>query len=150
MIEILNLGETLADLSQRLDDNDRYSVAGKLTRGILGKLNVRSPMNITADEFNQAAEEYYRNDLRKTHLVEAFRILREDFLGFEAFLYEDGCGEYQEAVRCVLGNGEPLKFLDAIKRDVVEEGASEDDLKKLIQLMLILIGYETGQYQGAV
>jgi hypothetical protein len=71
--------ETMEDLSQRLDNPDSHSVAGKLNREILDGLNVHSPMNLMADEFNQAAERYYRDRLRKLHVAESFRILEEDF-----------------------------------------------------------------------
>ena len=56
LVEMLGLGETLADLRQRIEDPARCSAAGRLTSAILEELNVRSPLSVPAAEFNRAAE----------------------------------------------------------------------------------------------
>ena len=35
-------------------------------------------MDLSAEKFNQAAEKYYRTDLRKQHIGESFDLLGED------------------------------------------------------------------------
>ncbi|HHT9137916.1 MAG TPA: hypothetical protein ACFYEK_11845 [Candidatus Wunengus sp. YC60] len=145
LIEMLDLKETMKDLQQRLNDPSGYSVAGKLTKEILEELNVKSPLDIEADEFNQTAEKYYRNRLRKQHLLEAFRILEEDFRKLYALHNGMDGGVYKEGIYSVLGYEDPMKYLAAIKDDVIEERALEDDLRKLIYLMLIVIEYDTQQ-----
>jgi hypothetical protein len=72
LVEMLGMRETLEDLELRLRDPERHSAAGKLTRGVLDQLGARSAMNVNAREFNQAAEQYYREELRRRYLREAF------------------------------------------------------------------------------
>ena len=145
LIEMLNLQETMEDLQQRLDNPDKYSVVGKLTREILDELGVKSPMNVQADEFNQAAERYYRNRLKKFHLLEAFQILEKGL----AELYSARMGidneVYKEAIHKILKDKNPLEYLDAIKNDVIAEIVPEDDLRKCIYLVLIILDYDAKQ-----
>ncbi len=75
LIELLNLKETIHELQQRIESFQTFSVAGKLTRGILNTANVSTPIKLSGEEFNQAAENYYRDVLRKYHLEEALNVL---------------------------------------------------------------------------
>jgi len=145
LIEMLKLKETMEDLQQRLDDPDRYSVTGKLTSEILNELNAHSPMDIMADEFNRAAEKYYRDSLRKSHLAESLRILEEDFHKSCTARSGVGSDDYHEAIQNILENRNLSKFLDAVRNGVMEDRASEDDLRRFIRLMLINIDYDTRQ-----
>lgn len=145
LIEMLNLQETMEDLQQRLDNPDKYSVVGKLSREILDELGVKSPMNVQADEFNQAAERYYRNRLKKSHLLEAFQILEKGF----AELYNARMGidneVYKDAIHKILKDKNPMEYLDAIKNDVVAEIVPENDLRKCIYLVLIILDFDAKQ-----
>ena len=147
LIEMLNIKETMEDLSQRLDHTDRYSVTGKLTGAILDELNVHSSMDIKADEFNPAAERYYRDRLRKLHVAESFRILEEDFSTLCTDGNNFGSDDRKEAVHGVLEDRNLWKFLAVIRNDVMEERATEDDLRRLIHLMLISVDYDAKQSQ---
>ncbi|MBO0720426.1 MAG: hypothetical protein J2P41_06380, partial [Blastocatellia bacterium] len=71
LIEMFGLQRTIADLKDRLE-NPRQSAGGKLIEGILTCANRRSPMQLNAEDFNLQAENYYRNQLRRRHLNEAF------------------------------------------------------------------------------
>ena len=137
----------MEDLSQRLDHTDRYSVTGKLTGAILDELNVHSSMDIKADEFNPAAERYYRDRLRKLHVAESFRILEEDFSTLCTDGNNFGSDDRKEAVHGVLEDRNLWKFLAVIRNDVMEERATEDDLRRLIHLMLISVDYDAKQSQ---
>src|SRR5262245_66154090 len=75
---MFGLRETLADLKARLDDPANHSAAGKLARGILENVDLRSPMQMKAEEFNLQAERYYRDTLRRRHIAEAFEFLIND------------------------------------------------------------------------
>lgn len=148
LIEMFHLKETMEDLLQRLDNPDSHSVAGKLTREILDGLNVHSPMNLMADEFNQAAERYYRDRLRKLYMAESFRILEEDFSTLCTDGNNFGSDGRKEAVQGVLEDRNLWKFLAAIRNDVMEERATEDDVRRLIHLMLISVDYDAKQSQA--
>lgn len=71
LVETLGAAELLDDLKQRVRDPDRHSAAGILTRGVLDQLGVRDAMRVSAREFNQCAEAYYRDRLRHSYLDEA-------------------------------------------------------------------------------
>ncbi len=71
LVEMLGVTDMLADLEQRLRDPGRHSAAGQITNNILDRLGVRSAMSVSAREFNQEAERYYREDLRRSYLREA-------------------------------------------------------------------------------
>ncbi len=145
LIEMLNLNETMEDLQQRLDYPDKYSVAGKLTREILDELGVKSPMNVQADEFNQAAERHYRSRLKQFHLIEAFQILEKGLSEMYSACTDVDTGVYKEAIHGVLRDKNPLEYLDAVKNDVIAEIVPENDVRKLIYLILIISDYDAKQ-----
>lgn len=78
LIEASGLGGLLAELRRRLERPEDESTAGRLTRGILDRLGAKNPLKVKAQDFNRAAEGYYRDDLRLHHLREALAFLRED------------------------------------------------------------------------
>jgi hypothetical protein len=142
LIEMLGLRETINDLAQRLEKPEECSVSGKLTKGILNKLNARSSMSLDADDFNVGAERYYREDLRKLYLAESFRILKEDLQGMNS-----NSPEYAKSVSAILGNENPLKFLDRMSDAAADETAPLDDVRRLIYMTIISIDYDSGQYE---
>ena len=78
MIDAMNQGYNLDDLERRLDFPGECSASGKLSKGILKRLNARDPMQVPAEQFNQAAEDHYRETLKQTHLAEAIDYLERD------------------------------------------------------------------------
>lgn len=142
LIEALNLKETLTDLMLRLEHPARHSTAGKLTRGILDEMNAASPMKLNAREFNSGAERYYRETLRRRHLDEALRFLEEDFLRIDL----DRSGDEspaRAAFNFVLQGKSASEFLQRIRRDVLDERAEAQTLRKLINLVLLTTYHDT-------
>ena len=74
LIELFRFQDTLRDLRERIE-NPRASAAGKLTAGILDKAGASNPWKISARQFNGAAEEYYRSELRTRQIREAWEIV---------------------------------------------------------------------------
>jgi hypothetical protein len=144
LVEALDLKGTIEDLMLRLEHPDKHSASGRLTRGILDTLSAKSPMDLSAGDFNEGAETYYRETLRRQHFREAFRFLEEDCLQLD--LGMPGSDEMgREALRSILGDRGAASFLREIKRDVQEERASPDLLKKLINLVIFTIHRDTVQ-----
>ena len=52
---------------------------------------------------------------------------------------------YKEAIHKILKDKNPLEYLDAIKNDVIAEIVPEDDLRKCIYLVLIILDYDAKQ-----
>ncbi len=138
LIEMLDLRETIRDLQRRLEDPGQYSVFGKLTKGIMDEANIDSPMKLHADEFNRAAESYYRNRLRIRHVQEGFGFLEEDLRTMVSGRLGDGPA-YREALRLILKDQPLPGFLLTIKEEVVGGRVSVDRLRKLINLLLMSI-----------
>jgi len=138
LVELLNLHETLNDLEQRLADPERYSVAGRLSSGILAETNASSPMKLKARDFNCGAEQYYRTTLRQRHMQEAY-----GFLG-------DACqrldrepdrtdGAMRTALRFTLQGQGSTEFLGQVKDDLLGEQADTATLRRFLNLMLITV-----------
>ena len=142
LIEMLNLSETMAELMIRLEHPERHSTAGRLTRGILDSVNAKSPLSLDAREFNQAAEKYYRETLRQRHMAEAFRFLEEDCLKADLTANNATDGA-REALHDVLGGESATTFLHSVKRDVLNERAPKEIVRKLIHLFLFTIWQDT-------
>jgi hypothetical protein len=144
LIEALNLKGTLTDLMVRLDQPERHSTAGKLTRGILREMNVKSPMGVTAREFNIGAEKYYRGTLRRRHLDESLRFLEEDFLKID--LERGGADSSASAtLRFLLQGKSASEYLRSVRREVLDERIQAQPLRKLINLLLHTIHLDTQQ-----
>jgi hypothetical protein len=136
LIEMMRLGETIKDLSERINHPD-LCAAGKLTQGILHHAGVSSPMKLSGDEFNLAAERYYRNTLRCRHIREAFDSLEEDVGDLEAYAILDRY-ECRAALHSVFKDKSASKFLKSV-RDEDEDSMTPETVKMLIRLILLTV-----------
>ena len=135
---MFGLQEMLADLKARLNDPANRSATGKLVRGILADGNVRSPMQLPADDFNTQAEIYYRDRLRRRHLAEAFEFLIEDLraLELEAMHFD---GRLKQVLHDCLPNRGATQLAIELQACAIAGDASEEELRQLINLMLLSI-----------
>ncbi|MFZ5773870.1 MAG: hypothetical protein ACOY3Z_00065 [Thermodesulfobacteriota bacterium] len=139
LVEMFGLAEILADLERRLVEPETASASGRLVRGILeraGEGERNSPMRIAADEFNQAAEAYYRDDLRVACLVEGWEFLGQDVREMErgtAPLAMETRGSLQRTV----GDAGAAAFLAGAWRDLNHGNLASQDAARLIRLLLL-------------
>jgi hypothetical protein len=141
LIEMLGMRESVDELEARLVDPDTYSTCGKLTRGILQSADAKSPLDLDADNFNQAAEKYYRTDLRNQHIKEAFGLLREDIIKLEHAA--DGLRQdIRSMLHSILKESNIAKFLDGAEREITGDAVSEETLEKLVSIILVHIHYK--------
>ena len=149
IIEAQNLGGTMEELIMRLENPERHSAAGKLTRGILDTVNARSPMALSAREFNQGAEKYYREGLRQRHMVETFGFLEEECIKADlaGAKMDEGTGE---ALQSILEGRSAVQLLKTAKREALEERATATTLGKMIALLLVIIHRDTVEAGKAV
>jgi len=157
LIELLRMTETITDLEKRLEDPEHHSALGKLTRAILQKAKAPSPMEMQAADFNRTAENYYRNDLRKSHAMEGVRFLEEDLGRIDS----TACSERQgvrNILRSIDGDRSAAECFIQVLSDA---NATPELLQKLISILLITIGFDrreaehppfqaTGRHQRAV
>lgn len=138
LIELFDMKETIDDLALRIEEPEQYAASGELKRGIVNKAGEGSPMSMTGMDFNRAAEEYYRDDMRRNHLQEAWRFFEEDVHQMESSAVHDRW-MIRSAMREILGDQDAPVFIAAHKNDVLEEKASADVIEKLLHLLILAI-----------
>ncbi|MBN2297891.1 MAG: hypothetical protein JXM72_04830, partial [Deltaproteobacteria bacterium] len=142
LIGALGMKGTVMDLEERLEPRNGISAASRITQGIMQGSRAKSPIKLSGDEFNGAAEEYYRNTLRREHIREGLEILKQDCRKLDAA----GC-EYAAVLRSIFGDTCSAEFVDAVENEVLEENTSADVLRKLVHLMLVTIHKDIEQYK---
>ncbi|HOJ70677.1 MAG TPA: hypothetical protein PLR38_02435 [Syntrophorhabdaceae bacterium] len=147
LIEVMGLENTFDSLKKRIDEPETYSTASRLTRGILGTTKKKNPLQLSGDDFNAEAEKYYRDKLRKRHMEEAFSIVLEDFKKIDSHLFCDGC-LLKESLVSIIGYTNVSDFLLKRKKDIISDCISEDEIKKLIQLMVLSIYIDMKEYES--
>ncbi len=142
LLDMLDMRESVDELELRLNEPALYSACGKLTSGILNTTGAESPLSLSADKFNQAAEKYYRTRLRNLHIREAFGLLRKDMIKLDhasVGLRQD----IRSLFESVLEGTTIPEFLDLVQQDVIEETVSKETLEKMICILLVHIHYKT-------
>jgi hypothetical protein len=137
LIEMFDLHETMKCLDDRLSPGSDQSVVEKLSRRILQEAGARSPFSLSAEEFNGAAERFYRGTLRRRHLEEGFDFLVDDLRRRESHGARDI--ESSGVMEPWIGPGGALQFLSRAKREVIEGEASLNTIIPLIRLTLSTI-----------
>jgi hypothetical protein len=140
LIELFGLQATLDDLQQRLQAPSEYSAGGKLLRGILGASR-RSPLQLSATEFNTQAEKFYREELRERQLREAYVWLLEDWRVLELIeaRFDE---ELRAAVQHCLRGQSGVACLEELQPAVVSDYASEGELLMLINIVLLSLAHD--------
>ncbi len=146
LIETLNLEETMEDLERRLTAPEEHSCAGRLTRGILEELNIKSPMLAQAGEFNAGAEQYYRATLRNQQTGEALDFLEKDIRRLQE-RSRNGDESIRRAFHEIQEDAIADEVLPRLKEKIVQEEASLEELLKVIDLLLISIHADTADNQ---
>jgi hypothetical protein len=135
LIEHLQAGACLDDLEFRLD-SPREGAAGRLTRGILNSASVKSPMQLSADDFNQAAEKYYRDTLRRKQMEEGLDLMEKSLAAIDTpNTWRQG--RYNRPLYQILRGRNAREFLARQRQALLSEMASDETLAKLIQLFVL-------------
>lgn len=145
LIEILGLRPTLEDLERRLEEPQGCSVLDRLTRGILEKAGVSSPLKVSGEDFNRASEGYYREDLRRRHMEEAITVLEEEFKKLDAHVLCEDCF-YQRAHKSILSGRSAAEYLMRIKKDLLAETIPLEGIRTVIGLTLLAIHSNMKRY----
>ena len=138
LIEMGDLSGTIDDLCARMSTWDTCSAAGRLTTGILDQAGASNPMKMSADEFNTAAERYYRNTLRKRHMDEAFDYLTAEARRVDLSLICTGTA-YRRALKKILGDRSACRFVKVFKKALLHNRASATEIQKVICFLILVI-----------
>ena len=140
LIEMMHLKDVMDDLEARITDPDHHAVSGRLTRRIIDAAGVSTPFKLSGDEFNQAAERYYRNDLRKQHLAEALCVLEDACTELDAAAADDP--ELALALRQLLHEKTIHAFLSEVHDDVLKDRIGIRCLEVLICILVLLARHD--------
>ncbi len=110
LIEMGKLHDTIRDLADRIDEDGRDSVASRLTRRICQAAGVSSPMALTADEFNAAAEIFYRERLKREQMGQALDQWSEQVRQLDA-MSAWRSGHFNQALFAVLKGRDASAFI---------------------------------------
>ncbi|MBN2429200.1 MAG: hypothetical protein JXK94_12765 [Deltaproteobacteria bacterium] len=138
LIETLGLQETIADLEQRLRAPDQHSCADRLTREVLEELNLKTPMEAQAEDFNRGAEKYYRSTLRHQQTEEALDYFNQDMRGLMKRA-DEGDVEIREALAGIHSGINLEGALPCLKGKILCEEATVEELKQVMDLLILTI-----------
>ena len=140
LIEMGGLGSTLQDLSDRLDDGDSRSVADSLTHRICQAAGVSSPMALSGEEFNAAAEAFYREQLKKEQMAQALDLWCQQVRQMDS-MASWRSGRYNQALLSVLQGRDAADFVDARRSGILAEALPSSSIVRLIHLMLLTLNH---------
>jgi hypothetical protein len=137
LIEMFGIDDTMKDMWSRLNDFDEHSVYSRLMKGIIKDKQKTSPLAINSDEFNYAAEGYYRNDLKKRHMQQALLCFGDDLRMIDKSILSVN-DVISKTLRFVLQDQSATQLLNNVMDDVVEERINLENLIALIHLVLVV------------
>jgi hypothetical protein len=123
----------LDDLEGRIAGGPPYAASRTLTNGILGEAGARRPFDLSAAEFNAAAERYYRDALRRRHVSEAWA----DFRDWAISIDREASVPDRDALERMCGGESVTTFLDRRAADAASEELPAEETRKLILLTLL-------------
>jgi hypothetical protein len=147
LIEALGLPGTIGDLKRRLEPAGEGSALNALLGGILGEAGASTPLRVSAETFNSAAERYYRGPLLQTFTGEALDLFVRDLKDLADRATAAG-GEESSALGAVLNGEDPVAFLSAVRGKVLAGTVSQSVLVKLIGLSLLVIRFHCELNEG--
>jgi hypothetical protein len=123
----------MVELRLRLADKNQQA-HGRMVSGVLAESGVRDPLKLSSREFNQLAEQHYRETLRRENLREALGQLREDAQALTKSEYPGSGAIVRHSVRVQ----DPVRFLDTIGERLVADDLTEQEAGSVLNLLLLL------------
>jgi len=136
LVEHFGLLDILDDLDHRIKYPGNRAV-DRLTGGILKGTGARSPMQLDADEFNLAAEKYYRTSLRLQHVDEAFTILREAIEHVDELQSDNSF--YRNVLQTTIGDANLVSFWLEARERFSHDRFDALTLDKLMKILLLIV-----------
>ncbi len=149
LIEMGKLDDTIRDLEDRIDEDGHDSVADRLTRRICEAAGASSPMTLTSDEFNGAAETFYRNRLKKEQMAQALDRWSEQVRKLDG-MSAWRSGHFNQALFAVLKGRDASAFISTLRSAVIAEELPLSAITRLIHLMLLTLSHMKRQSEAAL
>ncbi|MFA7348152.1 MAG: hypothetical protein WCZ86_10355, partial [Desulfurivibrionaceae bacterium] len=142
LVEGFGFDDLLGDLELRLREPSTHGAAGRLTAGILAKGGADSPYDMSAREFNLAAERYYREELRQEQISEGWEYVAEDIQAMAGGEIPLSL-EMRDEVTAILGTQEVDGFLRQTRDALRGDSLGPENAARLLQLMIIAEDLDT-------
>ncbi len=138
LIEQLGLAPQMQSLRRRLTDSTASTYA-KIMTAVQGELpRRRTPMKVSAGEFNAATERYYRTGLKQKHLSESIAVFIDDCKRLERL--EDP--HFKQVMAAIGQDITAADFIAAHQETLIRETAGPEILLHMLRLNLAIINHE--------
>lgn len=132
--EAMGVEDTLRDLERRVEHPKEYAASQVLTRDILATTGAKDALSLDADDFNLAAERYYRQDLLRRHTSEGLDALDEAIVRVEKIA---GLSPHvREIMELALEQRSARHFLESVRDDLLQGSLPSKQLQRVAWLML--------------
>ena len=140
LIEMCGFGPTLDDLSARIEDGAQHAVDRRLTSRICDSVGATSSKCMKGDEFNSAAEVFYREQLKKEHMDQALDEWCDQVRQLDGPASWRS-GIYNQTLYSLLGGDDAADCIEKTRPDLLSEKLPVPAIKKLILLLLLTLDY---------
>lgn len=137
IIDLLQMGAKIDNIESRINFPRENAAGYRLTQQILKQSPATNPFKLDAKEFNQAAENYYRHDLRKAHIKEAFHHFRKSVESLDSWRSWRN-GRYNQVLLALLEGNSAGAYLAQSQRAMLMDELSDKECSKLVCLMLLV------------
>lgn len=134
--ELFDMSSCFDDLAERVRDDRHVSVASRLVRSVAGRAGIRKALDIAAQDYNLAAEDYYRTGLRRKQLREAFTLFRHHLSQLETHIASHD-GKVRSALDEILSGQGALSYLITVTKAVLEGDLPVEEVRRLIRLLIL-------------
>jgi hypothetical protein len=134
--EMFGMADHFEDLLGRVKGDAGGPVASRLTRAVAARAGAGGALDLDSEEFNLAAEHYYRTDLRRRHLRESLAIFRHDLSRLEKGIAGHD-GRVRTALEDIVPEDGAVPYLMNIKKALLNGYPPVEDLRRLIRLIIL-------------
>lgn len=150
LAEALGGREVLDDLEERLLRPAARSVAGRLVADVLEETGAPSPLRLDAATFNQGAERFYRERLRRRHLSEAAEVVAGELRRLDADpRARDAASPPAALLALLLGAESAAAFFARLRPALEAETLGLAQLTRLIRLLIVYEAFQEAEVEGA-
>jgi len=144
LVEMADLRKTLDDLVLRIENPSHHAAAERLTRRICDRVGAKSSTDLSADEFNAAAESFYRKQLKKEQLEASLDVWCDQVGRLDGFSSWRS-GTYNQALFSILKGRDAASFVNALRSALLSEELSVQTITRLIHLLLLTLTHMKAQ-----
>ncbi len=138
LIEMGGYQDTLRDLKARITESESNHVACSITRRICKEAGVSSPMKLSGEAFNMAAESFYRNRLKREQIGQALDLWCEEVETLDS-MPTWRAGRYNKALFSVLQGMDAAAFISRARAGLISEELPLSIIRRLIHLLLLTL-----------